>query len=419
VLPLIAVRLEPRSLRLALVGLAALIIGLALAVPEGLHQRIGQDFAVFWQAGRNFLTGAPLYHAYQPGARPFKYPPFAALVFAPLGLFSLQVAGVLASLLNLGLWVAAIYLTRDILARTFPERNASALPLALAVVLTAQFFLDNFHHAQVNGLTLVLVLFGIREYLRQRDWGAAVAIVGATAIKITPIFFTAWLVIRGRRRTLLAVSAVAAACVLLPLLIRGPSAGTAELVEYYHVFLEGHQHGDIDEYSAGQNLAALVNRMTRPGPDEAPNPFRYLPASAHTAQRVYQVLWVTVLAAFLIRLVTLRRRDVPVSAFEITMVFLTGLLLSPITFTTHLVPLLFAFATALSVRPRTLHGPGWAMAGLLGLAMAASGLSGRDLVGKALHHAIWGYSVFAWTMVLLLLAAVALAGRRPAEPQPG
>jgi hypothetical protein len=270
----------------------------------------------------------------------------------------------------------------------------------------------------VNGLTFVLVLLGIREYLRQHDWRAALAIVGATAIKVTPIFFTAWLVIRGRRRTVLAVTAVAAACVLLPLLIRGPSAGTAELVEYYQVFLEGHQHGQIDAYSAGQNLAALVNRMTRPGTDEAPNPFRYLPASAHTAQRAYQVLWVTVLVVFLIRLVSLRLRHLPVSAFELTMVFLTALLLSPITFTTHLVPLLFAFATALSVPPRTLHGPGWILAGVLGLAMAASGLSGRDLVGDSMHHIIWGYSVFAWTMVLLLLMAAVLAGRRPAQPRP-
>lgn len=392
--------------------LGAVAIALALAVPQGLRQHVGEDFHVFWQAGRNFLTGAPLYHGYLPGARPLKYPPFAALVFTPLGLFSLQVAGVLASLLNLGLWVAAVALTRDILARTFPERNPSPVPLVLAVVLTAQFFLDNFHHIQVNGLIFVLVLVGIREYLRQRDWGAAAAIVAATAIKITPVFFAAWLVIRGRRRTALAVTVVAIACVLLPLLIRGPSAGAAELVEYYHSFLEGHQRGEIDEYPAGQNLAALVNRMTRPGSDAGRSSFRYLPASEHAAQRAYQILWVTVLLLFLTRLATLRLRGAPVSAFELTMVFLTALLLSPITFTTHLVQLLFPFATALSVRPATLRGPGRAVAGVLVLGMAASGLSGRDLAGGAAYRAAGGYSVHAWTMLLLLLTAAALAGRR-------
>jgi hypothetical protein len=70
----------------------ALALAAALSVTQGLQERVGQDFHVFWQAGRNFATGHPLYHDYLPGARPLKYPPFAAFVFQPLALFSLQVA---------------------------------------------------------------------------------------------------------------------------------------------------------------------------------------------------------------------------------------------------------------------------------------------------------------------------------------
>ncbi len=189
----------------------AFAAALALAVPQGMRQHVGHDFHVFWQAGWNFSHGAPLYHDYLPGARQFKYPPFAALMFTPLALFPLPVAGVLFSLLNLGLWVAAVFLTRDILGRTFPDRNRSALPLILAVILSAQFFLDNFHHVQVNGITFVLALLGVRAYLRGQDLRAALAIVAATAFKITPIFFAAWLVIRGRRRAALAAFPIALA----------------------------------------------------------------------------------------------------------------------------------------------------------------------------------------------------------------
>jgi hypothetical protein len=56
------------------------------------------------------------------------------------------------------------------------------------VVLSTQFFLDNFHHAQMNGVILALVLLGIRAYLRGPDVRAAAFTVAATAIKITPIF---------------------------------------------------------------------------------------------------------------------------------------------------------------------------------------------------------------------------------------
>jgi hypothetical protein len=69
-----------RNRRRILLTLGVVAVGVALAVPQGLRQHVGEDFAVFWQAGRNFATGAPLYDGYLPGARPLKYPPFAALV---------------------------------------------------------------------------------------------------------------------------------------------------------------------------------------------------------------------------------------------------------------------------------------------------------------------------------------------------
>ncbi|MEP6689070.1 MAG: glycosyltransferase family 87 protein [Gemmatimonadales bacterium] len=398
----------------ALVAVAALAVALALAVPQGLHQRIGEDFAVFWQAGKNFASGAPLYHGYLPGARPLKYPPFAALAFTPLALFSLPVAATLVSLLNLALWVAAIRLTRDIIAATFPDRIPSRVPLALAALLSAQFFLDNFHHVQMNGVTLFLVLYGVRAYMRGENLRAAAALVTATALKITPVFFVVWLVLRGRRRAALAVFALALACLLVPLVLRGPARGAAELVEYYHTFLEGHQHGEVGSYGAGQNVAALVSRMTRPPEDAGRTSFRYLPASEQTAQLVYRVAWVVVLLAFVARLLSLRIRGAPVSSLELAMTFLAALLLSPITFTTHLVPLVFVFATALSYRPSTLGWPGYVLAAVLGLGMAASGLSGRDLAGSAAYQAVGGYSVMAWTMLVMFAAAVGLTGRKPA-----
>ncbi|MGH7525393.1 MAG: glycosyltransferase family 87 protein, partial [Gemmatimonadales bacterium] len=229
----------------------------ALSVAQGIQQHVGNDFHVFWQAGRNFTTGSPLYHDYLPGARQFKYPPFAALLFQLLGVFPLRVAAVLFSMLNLGLWVAAVYLIRDIVTRTFPDRNPAPLPLLLAAVFSAQFFLDNFHHVQMNGAVFVLVLLGIRAHLLGRNVWAAASLVAATAIKLTPIFFVLWLLVRGRPRASLAVPPLALACLLLPLLVRGPTTGVAELREYYHSFIEGHQRGEVSTYHSNQNLGAL------------------------------------------------------------------------------------------------------------------------------------------------------------------
>jgi hypothetical protein len=45
--------------------------------------------------------------------------------------------------------------------------------------------------------------------------------------------------------------------------------------------------------------------------------------------------------------------------------------------------------------------------------MVITGLSGRDLVGDTAFLSIRGYSLMAWTMLLLFLAALVLVGRKP------
>ena len=392
-----------------------IVLAVVLSVSQGMHQHVGNDFHVFWQAGRDFAAGHPLYHDYLPGARQFKYPPFAAFVFQLLAIFPLQAAAVLFSLLNLGLWVVSVLLTRDIVARTFPQRNARLWPLILAVALSAQFFLDNFHDVQMNQVILVLVLLGIRASLQGRDLRAAGYLVTATAIKITPIFFVTWLLVRGSRRAAGAVPILVVGCVLVPLLLRGPATGTAELIEYYHSFLEGHQHGRIDAYARGQNLAALVSRMSRPVQNAQHLSYMYLPLPQDTAQLIYRALWVTVLLLFLTKLATLRIRGSPVSALELSMVFLASLLLSPITFTAHLVALLFVFYAFLSIPPGAISRGEYLLAAVLLTGMVITGLSGRDLVGRTAFLSIRGYSVMAWTMLLLFLATLALAGREPSR----
>lgn len=408
-----------RSAYILVLTIGVIAVALALAIEQGLDQRVGHDFHVFWQAGRNFTRGDALYHGYLAGAREFKYPPFAAFVFQLLGVFPLPVAAVLFSLLNLALWIVAAFLTRDIVARTSTGRVSTPVPLVLAVLLSAQFFLDNFHHVQMNGVILVFVLLGLRAHFREQDLTAAAYIVTATAIKLVPILFVAWLLVRGRRRAALAVPPLAAACILLPLLVRGPATGAAELTEYYHSFLAGHQHGEVGSYTRGHNIASFVNR-TMPGTEGGDDVRRPIVAvSEAAAQRIYRALWAAVLLAVLAMLVILRRRHAPVSAFELSAVFLACLLLSPVTFTANLVFLLFVFCAFLSVRFAELSFPDRVGAVVLGIAMAATGLSGKDLVGRTVNLYIKEYGTFVLTMLLLFVAGIILAERESRGPGVG
>src|SRR2546421_11141385 len=125
-------------------------------------------------------------------------------------------------------------------------------------------------------------------HLRPLDGGAAGYVLAATALKITPVSFLIWLILRGGRRAALPVPPLAIACVVAPLVMRGPATGAAELAEYYHSFLEGFQHGQVLTDQRVQNLGALVYRMMRPAETPEHLQYVYLPASERAAAVTYQ-----------------------------------------------------------------------------------------------------------------------------------
>jgi hypothetical protein len=110
-------------------------------------------------------------------------------------------------------------------------------------------------------------------------------------------------------------------------------------------------------------------------------------------------------------LVRLRLRQAPVTAAEPAMVFTAALLLSPITFTTHLVPLLYIIAAVLVVPLEGLGLVARTVGAIIGTGMLVCGLSGRDLVGDTLYLAVGGYSICAWTLLALFALTLIWSGR--------
>ena len=391
----------------ALIAVALLGVCVVLSVIEAKSQGPGTDFHARWLAGRWFWEGQPLY-THLPGVREPTYPPFAAMVFQVFALFPLKVAAGLFYFCNLLLIPVAVRLTVDVFDALWPPPNRSRdwWRLALAILFSAQFFLNNLNLVQVNLALFVLCLLGIRWYLAGHDVRGAAALVAATAIKLVPVFLVAWLVVRGRRRAALAVVPLGLACIALPMLQRGPATGVRDLSDYYHTLLEGFGKGRVEQRYTNQNLAASVYRLTRAPTEPTERDYQVFPASEGTARTVYRVAAFLVVAAFLGTLVWLRAKGAPLSVFDLSAAFLVGHLLSAMTWKAHLVTLLFVNYAFLSVRPR---GVTWAILVL----MAIVGLTGRDLVGNTLHHAIGGYSLIVW-MMLLMLGASLWFSRKPA-----
>ncbi len=375
------------------------------------QQAVGTDFHVFWQAGYNFAHWLPVYSPL-PGARRFTYPPFAAQVFQLFGILPLKTAAWLFYVASVGLIVVAAYLTRDIVRQLQPVTRPGSLPLLLSILVSAVFMLDNLAHVQVNPLIFVLCLLGIRAVISSREVAAGGWLVTAAAIKITPIFFLVWAMIRGSRRIVMLVAAFGVLCLGLPFLQRGWAQSTSDLLAYYETFLHQFAGGGVITSFRNQNLAAMIYRAFIPSAsgDVKPYDYAYLSSYAGAAPLVSRLAVALILVIFLVYLIRRRIAHQPIAVLEICSVFLVSHLLSGITWKAHLVSLLFVSYVFFSLdrevlarRWRWALWPAWGGLFAIGL--------GRDLVGSRVHHYLAGYSVYVWVMLLLFTLSICWTGQ--------
>ena len=142
--------------RRVLLTLAYLLVLVPWSVIRGSRETVSHsDVGAFWLEGQYFLTGQPLFDL-PPGVRGPAYPPFAGMVFQLLALLPLKVSAVLLCILNGLLIPVAVVLTKSIFDTLHPERNRATWPLAVAVVLSLQFFLNNMNLISVNEIIFVL-----------------------------------------------------------------------------------------------------------------------------------------------------------------------------------------------------------------------------------------------------------------------
>ena len=390
--------------RIAIAGFLALCA--VLAILDARAQREGTDFQARWIFGRWFWTGQPLYDPVAGVRGPNLYPPIAIMLFQIHALLPLKPAAAIFQFFNLALIPVAIWLTRDILRVLVPEASErhARWALILGVLLSAQFILNNMNLTQINLVVFILGLVAIRAYLRGNDWGAAAGFVGATAIKLVPVFLVLWLMIRGRRRAGLAVIPLAVAAFVLPIVQRGPARGWQDVRDYVRqIQTYGPLRGRVLQIYTNQNLAAAVFRLTRPPAADTPEDgdYRVTTVSDDVAHTIYRIAALLTFIVFLGVLVRLRVMQAPITAFELSAAFLVGHLLSSVTEKAHLVTFLFVFTTWLSLERQRFRSGGRLFDGVVLALMAATGFIGRDIFGDRIHHLVGGYSVIVWTMLLL------------------
>lgn len=192
-----------RRLRLVLMGAAlAGIVLVVVGVPElrALLLRDFLDLDVYRLGARALLTGGELYGPL-PDTRsgenlPFTYPPFAALLFTPLAIAPVWFGDLAFAFVSLGSLFVVVWLTlRQLTGHPRPGR-LTLMVFALSVL--AGPISETFILGQVNLVLMALVVADVTLGNGRRWQGSLIGI--AAAVKLTPIVFLAYFLVRGNWR---------------------------------------------------------------------------------------------------------------------------------------------------------------------------------------------------------------------------
>ncbi|WP_432837811.1 glycosyltransferase 87 family protein [Dactylosporangium sp. CA-092794] len=312
--------------RIALVGMLATLIGVAIAVLPG--HRGWFDVSVYHEAVWHWVHGGGLYDWTNWHGYGFTYPPFAALCMLPMAALPWHLTIVVNLLVTVVASVFVLALLINPVARRAGWRRWYAFALAACAFASLNAVRDTVSFGQINLVLVALVYFDLWLLERHSRW-AGVGIGLAAAIKLTPLIFIGYLLITRRRRaaatatgTLLAATGVAALTV--------PGATRTYFTD---AMWNTSRIGDL-AYISNQSLQGLVARL---------NP-------AHPSK----LLWLALVgAALVVWLVRVRAAGTDTRAgFALTGIL--GCLISPVTWVHHLVWLVPALIVMIDATlPRT------------------------------------------------------------------
>jgi alpha-1,2-mannosyltransferase len=295
----------------ALVGVVAVV--LAVVPRHPWHNLF--DLQVYQGAARWWTHGRPLYDfRFRGSVYGFTYPPFAGLLMAPMGVLPVAVVLVGHMLLNVAVLVG---LTRWLVV-PLARRHGWPLPVTWIAAVPLLYVLEPVRetvgYGQVNLFLLALVLADGAALRRGSRW-AGVGIGLAAAVKLTPALFVPYLLLTGRRRAAGVAAGTAAAATLLAAAV----APETSWRYWTRTLWETDRVGRTDK-TGNQSLLGGLARLADP-------------------QQPSRALWAVLVVVLLV--VAFRRAARAARAGDelagLTLVGLTASLVSPISWTHHLV----------------------------------------------------------------------------------
>jgi len=198
-----------------LLAVAAILL-LALLFVSKVSRKM-PDLAVYWTAATRARAAEPLYRA-EDGHYQFKYLPAFAILAIPLSAATLESAKAIWFVTSVGLLTALIVLS----LRFLPERRK---PIWLVVGVTLVVMLKFYGHelvlGQMNALFAVIVALAVFAARRGNEGTLGGLIALAIVVKPYAVIFLPWLLLRGRRISIVTATAGTILAIALPAVVYG------------------------------------------------------------------------------------------------------------------------------------------------------------------------------------------------------
>jgi alpha-1,2-mannosyltransferase len=374
---------------LALGAVAVVTLCVALWPPTSTMS----DLRVYFAAAKGFVDGEDIYtihHKYPGMGLGFTYPPFAAMIMAPLAIGE-QFARLLITLLSAVSLLVVGWVTARAVRPQWSRDWALGAGLACAAAgLVLEPVSSTFGMGQINLILLALLMVDLLGHTPRQFRGVLIGV--ATGIKLTPGIFIVFLLVTRRFREAAVASAATAGTLLLGWLVMpGPT------VDFWTKYIFDPGRPGPAHYISNQSLRGVIARLTENSVLTRP-------------------LWL--LAAMIVGcgglLIARRLYDAGRPLDAVVATGITGLLVSPISWSNHWVWALPAVAVVWSwaTRSRALQvfAGSWTLVFAVGLPWKAPWAHDQEF-----HHtfpqALVGNSYTIAAIAFLVTGSLTLAAR--------
>lgn len=377
----------------ALCGFAA--IGAAAYYPRFIKANPG--VSAYVSAAECMLRGETPLHC---DATLFTYPPFFALLMVPFVSLPDWLVELIWYAVLLVTLAVALPVSEALTKRVFPGGwTARELVVfrCVALLLFLKFMLAVLENQSFDSIALIFLLLGVLAMVNGRQFAAGAGIAVAAALKVTPLIFLPYLLLKRRFAAAAAFVVVFAVLLVLPDLLLPPKQSWHTVTWLREVALGPFA---VDPASIrlpfwvganplNQSMRGAISRIV----DELKQPELFAVAT-------YAVVGTYIVTVGALILKSLRDdRLVPV---DCALLMISMLLLSPVSSRSHFVALILPYMLALAAVRR---GQATRTVGTVVLSLSfllATG-SSNDVVGQAVSE--WGhwYGLMTWGTLVLVV----------------